>query len=344
MCGRERIRCMNSDIAATLLTRAEEVTPGIRGLDGKAALAELEASYGDLVSALEWFVEHGHADEALRLCSSLAAFWMATKRLEEGARWLDRALAVPGGDDALRGRASFDAGMLAFWMGDDEDSTTLHEAALELGRRASDPTVTSLALGGLARVALRADAIEDARRLCRDALAAVEGTDDRVGRGGALHVLGVAAQMSGDLLEARERMAERLALMRELGNYVGISSEAGNLSAVERQLGDLDRAEALAREALDIASRRGDEMMMPWMLNGLAAVAAERGDHERAATMLGAADAMLEEQGAAWPPDERVHYERTVANLIEASGAEAYADARAAGRGMSSSEAVEFAL
>ena len=88
-----------------------------------------------------------------------------------------------------------------------------------------------------------------------------------------MHVLGVAAQMAGDLLEARDLMSQRIAIGRETGNFATVSSEAGNLSMVERQLGNLDRAEALAREALDIDCRRGDDMSVPWKVNGLAAVA-----------------------------------------------------------------------
>jgi len=335
---------VDEQAASSLVNVAEDAGRGLRGLEAKAAFERLEHRYGDLLAALEWFVSRRRTDEALRLAASLTPFWTATKRLDEGSDWFDRVLALPAGDEVARGRASFEAGMLAFWKGDDERSSTLHGRALELGRRARDATVTALALGGLARVALRASDIDEARRLCREALAVSEGTDDRAGRSGALHVLGVAAQMAGDLVEARELMTERLALMRELGNYAGISSEAGNLSMVERQLGNLERADGLAREALEIDDRRGDDLPMPWKLNGLAAVAAERGELERAATLIGAAEAMLETQGAAWPPDERPHYERTVTLLGEAMGPPAFERARAAGRSMSSRETVDFAL
>src|SRR5437764_10014167 len=111
-----------------------------------------------------------------------------------------------------------------------------------------------------------------------------------------------------------------MALARELGSYAGVATEAGNLSMVERQLGNLDRADALAREALDIARQREDEWLFPYALNGLAAVAVERGELERAATLIGAAEAMMEAQGAAWPPDERPHYEHTVAKLADEMG------------------------
>ena len=159
-----------------------------------------------------------------------------------------------------------------------------------------------------------------------------------------MHVLAVAAQMAGDFLEARELMSQRIALAREMGNLATVSVEAGNLSMVERQLGNLEQAEALAREALSIDYRRGDELAIPWKLNGLAAVAADRGDWERAAMLIGAADVTMEAAGGAWPPDERVHYERTVATLDRAMGPAAFERARAVGHSMSTAEAVDFAL
>jgi tetratricopeptide (TPR) repeat protein len=268
---------------------------------------------------------------------------MATKRLDEGSEWFDRTLALSRDDDAHRGRALFDAGYLAFWHGNYEHSASLQNQALEVGHQTNNPSVTALALVGLARIALRTD-VEEARRLCREALSVTEGTEDNVGRSSAMHVLGVAAQMAGDFIEAREVMSRRIALAREMGNLATVSSEAGNLSMVERQLGNLDQAEALSREALDIAYRRGDELAIGWMVNGLAAVAADRGEFDRAATLIGVADAAMEAAGGAWPPDELVHYERTVATLTEKMGSTEFERARAAGRSMTMREAMEFAL
>ena len=206
---------------------------------------QFEQQYADLLTAMQWFIEHGRTDESLRLASSLVTFWMATKRLAEG----------------------------------------------------------------LARIALRSHDFDAARRLCREALAVTEGTDDPSGHSSAMHVLGVAAQMAGDFLEARAVMSQRIARARERGNLAPVSSEAGNLSMVERQLGNLDAAEALAREALDIDFRRADELSIPWKVNAMAAVAKDRGEFDRAAALLGVADATMAASGGAWPPDELVHYE-----------------------------------
>lgn len=334
---------MDAGAAESLLNLAERAGPELKGLDSRASFGQLEQQYGDLLAAMQWFIDQGRTDEAIRLANSLAPFWTATKRLEEGSVWFDRTLEPPGNDNAHRGLAFVQAGFLAFWKGEDDRASALYKRALAIGRQIDDPTVTATALTGLARVALRLD-VAEARRLCREALAVTEGTADRLGRSSAIHVLGVAAQMAGDLLEAREWMNERISLAREMGSYAAISMEAGNLSMVERQLGNLERAESLAREALRIYHRRGDEWAMPYGLSGLAAIAAERGEFDRAATLVGAAEAMMKTQGAAWPPDERPHYERTVATLTDAMGSAEFDRVRVAGHSMSSPEAVDFAL
>lgn len=335
---------MDEQTAKSLLSFAETVGPTLRGPEAKALFGQFEQQYGDLLAAMQWFIEDGHTDESLRLASSLVAFWMATKRLAEGSAWFDQVLALPGGDDAHRGRALFDAGYLAFWMGDDTRSSALQNRAVELGRQTNNATVTALALVGLARLALRSHDTDTARRFCREALAVTEGTDDRSGRSSAMHVLGVAAQMAGDFLEARDVMRQRIALAREMGNLATVSIECNNLSMVERQLGNINEAEALSREALDISYRRGDSVAIPWNLNGLAATATAQGEFERAAALIGIADATMEASGGAWPPDELVHYEQTVAALTKAMGSAEFERARAWGRSMPTPEGVNFAL
>jgi tetratricopeptide (TPR) repeat protein len=329
--------------AQALLELAQAAPGALRGPDAKLTVENLDRRYSELRLATEWFIKEGRPDQALLLSSALVPFWLATKRLDEGLAWLDRVLASPGGGHAHRGRALFDAGYLAFWKGDDGRASELYDQALALGRQTNSPTVTALALVGLARVALRTD-VDSARLLCREALSITEGTADREGRSSAMHVLAVAAQMAGDLQEARDMMTRRIALARETGNLATVSMESNNLSMVERQLGNFSEAESLAREALTISSRRGDAMSIAWNLNGLAAVKAGQRDFNRAATLIGAADAAMEAAGGGWPPDELVHYQHTVTTLSETMGPASFDRARSAGRSMSTAEAVEFAL
>jgi hypothetical protein len=113
---------------------------------------------------------------------------------------------------------------------------------------------------------------------------------------------------------------------------------------VERQLGNLARAEQLAGEALQIAERRGDLWLIPYVLNGLAAIAVETGEFERAATLLGAAAALQEQQGNAWPPDEAPHFERSRAAVTQALDHDQLGRAWSAGRRMPSAHAVRHGL
>ena len=292
---------------------------------------------------MQWFIDHGRTDEALRVANALYRFWITKQRFEEGARWFDLVLGSPGGEPHLRGAAFINAGFMPFWLGQDDLAAAHFGRGLEIGRQLGDPPMISQALGGLARVALRTD-VAEGRRLAREALAVSEGAADEPGRSNALHLLGVGAQIAGDLLEARDWMNQRLAIVRATGNEVLIASEASNLSMVERQLGNLDTAEALAREALEIGERNGDQFTKPFAISGLAAIATDRRAFERAATMVGAAEAIMEAQGMAWPPDERPHYERMLATLPHAMGSAEFDRARAAGHSMASSEAVHFAL
>ncbi len=334
---------MDASSAESLLGRAEQAAPGFTGPNAKASLEQIADASDDLLAAIQWFVDTGRTNDALRLANALYRYWITQQRFAEGAIWFDRALASPGGDELIRGKALLNAGFMPFWMGDDARASELFGQALDTGRRLADPSLTSQALSGLARVALRSD-VPDARRLAREALAVSDSAGDEAGRSNALHLLGVGAQIAGDLIEARDWMIQRLALVRATGNEFLIASEACNLSMVERQLGNLTRAEALARETLEIERRTGDRFTMPFAFSGLASIATERGQTGRAATLVGAAEAIMEAQGMAWPPDERPHYERLLAMLPEMMGTAAFAQARSAGRSMVTEDAVAFAL
>jgi len=329
--------------ANSLLAFAEAAVPAMKGPAAKATFAEVDERHGDLRAAIDWFVEHGATDDALKLVNALYPFWIQKQRFEDGWVSYQRALGGAEGDPRLCAAAWINAGFMPFWSGDDERASAAFDRGLELSRELGDQVLESRALGGVIRVALRSD-VAEARRLGRKALALSDRAGNIAGRSDALHLLGVGAQIAGDLGEARDWMRQRLALVREQGNEGLIASEAGNLSMVERQLGNLDDAEVLVREALEIADRRGDDFMKPFALSGFAAIATERGEYRRAAMLVGAAEAIMEAQGAAWPPDERPHYERMLAVLPAAMGAAEFERARAAGRSLPVSEAVTFAL
>ena len=232
---------------------------------------------------------------------------------------------------------------MPFWMGDDAGGSLFLSRRLTI----SSGSRTRRSFWGPSAGCRASHSREPTSRreaTRRRALDVSDAAGDENGRSDALHLLGVGPTIAGDLPEAREWMTQRLSLVRSQGNDFLIASEAGNLSMVERQLGDLDAAEALARESLVTSERSGDRFTPPFIFSGLAAIALERKDHERAATLIGAAESHMEATGMAWPPDERPHYERTLAELQGAMTSDAFARSRSTGAAMSSNAAIDYAL
>jgi hypothetical protein len=242
----------------------------------------------------------------------MTQFWMASKRVDEGMTWLEGALDTGEGSDAGRARGLHDLGYLAFFSGGYDVAERRFAESRELAERAGDRNLVALALAGSARVQLNDDPAASVA-LLREAMAITQDLPDSLGRSSADHVLGVALQLSGDLEGARDVMAERLRHARETGNDFVVFVESANLSMVERKLGNLDAAEALSREALRIVVRKNDQMAIPWVINGLAAVTAAKGSTERAALLLAIAESLLARAGGEWPADEREQYEGTLA-------------------------------
>ncbi|KQY44557.1 tetratricopeptide repeat protein [Cellulomonas sp. Root137] len=334
---------MDAVTAAALLEVAEDARARARQQD-PAANGPVEDRYPAMLEALDWHLAVGQPEAAFRLASALVPFWISTSRIDDGDAWFERALGTGAGDEAARARALYDHGYVVFWTGRYELANQRFTTALALAEAVGDRSLQALVLAGSARVALTTD-VDHAVRLLRQALAVTDGRPDSdPGRSSSLHVLGVALQMSGDLEAAREVMSARLSMGRSTGDEFVVWSESANLSMVERRLGNLERAEELALQSLRISAARGAEMPIAWTLNSLAAVTAAAGDHERAATLLGAAAAMLGRAGGEWPPDEREQHEESLAAVAAALPPDVLDAALARGAGLSVTDGVAYAL
>ena len=333
---------MDAERAAALLAVAIEARAALRRGDNSAVEA-FEGQYADMREAMTWFLDHEQLAEADRFGTALVPFWMATKRIDDGDDWFNRALGDPPPFDARRARAIYDHGYLVFWAGRYELAERRFSEARRLAEAAGDWNVVALTLAGSARVALNDDPAE-AVTLLRRAMDVTKDLPDSEGHSSADHVLGVALQMSGDLEGAREVMTERLSRARSAGNTFVVFVETANLSMVERQLGNLDTAEALSLDAIRYAVSNHDEMSIPWSINGLAAVTAAQGRLERAATLAAIANSLLARAGGEWPPDERAQYEGTLAMVAAGLSPAECQRAQALGSTMSLDEGVAFAL
>jgi predicted ATPase len=86
---------MDARTAEALRDLAEEAGPALARLDRRALLQQLEDRHDELPAAMDWFIEQRRADDATRIATSLAPFWMATRRLDEGLQWFARHARRP---------------------------------------------------------------------------------------------------------------------------------------------------------------------------------------------------------------------------------------------------------
>lgn len=328
---------------ATLIDFAELSSRGLDSVDAAAWHERIAERWDDLQTAYAWLLDTDRANDAARIVLALEKYWMAAGKLGEGRAWLERLLAATALQEHVRARALFCLGMLAFWLGDDETVRRAEADSLRLAQRLSDTDLEALVLSAQARLALRDGDLHGAIALCQHGLRLVDQSRYSRGRSSALHVLSVAAQMSGDLSSAREAMLERLELERGQGSLRLVATECSNLSGVERQLGNLERARERAIEALDIEALQHDVWAIPYSLNQLAAVEVGCGAVERAVVLLGAAARLMDEQGAGWPPDEAPVFQASSDAARHELGAASFDEGRARGASMTLEQAIEFA-
>ena len=160
----------------------------------------------------------------------------------------------------------------------------------------------------------------------------------------AINNLGDLALTTGDYERARPLFEESHALLEARGDTANLARSLFNQGAVALMLGDHRTARARFRDGLALASETGDKEDIAWCLEGLAALAARSGDGERAATMLGAAAALLTQMGADFKPFERQLHETTERQAEALCGPVQHGAARERGTAMPLAEAVDFAL
>ena len=245
--------------AEYFLALAEETNPELKG-SHQRWLEHLEAEHDNLRTALDWTLQPGDRDLALRLGGALMMFWDIRGHYSEGRRWLEKALAqnlcAPA---AVRAKALGCLGRLACQQGDLDRTETACEEGLELVRGVDD--------GGFAGIVLRL-------------------------------VLGMAALMRGDVDRATRLEEESLTLSRKQGDKWAIAASLLNLSIIAQDRGNLEQATRFLEESLVLFRELGNKQGVSWCLVELGYVALSRGDAERGAALTEEAVALLREVGA----------------------------------------------
>jgi predicted ATPase len=224
-----------------------------------------------------------------------------------------------------------------------DEARDLYRQSLEIRRELGDRWGVSVALHNLAVVAEAQKDFANARPLYEEALAAHRELGNQAMVAATLNGLGELLLGQGDAVGALDCQARALAIQRELGDKRGMAFSLRELGRIEAARGDSKGFVHLA-ECIQILESLGDRLGMAVAMEVCAAVSARTEQPERAMKLMGVATAIRE---AIDSPISIVDAELLEADLRgarEALGESRVGDALAAGKGLSTEQAVALAL
>ena len=233
--------------ALHFLALAERAQPGLAGNQQAVWLDRLEPDYANVQAVLDWALEWGEIELAVRLGSALWWFLWLRGHFSE-MRWrLDQALARRTLlSPALLANLLIARGAIASVDGEHERAMEHYQEALEVEREGLEMRQVNQVLRSMA----------------------------------------FALSRRGEYGRATELLNEALALSRETESPAEITSALRGLAKMSLHVRDYEQAEKLYDEALHLGRNHGDRSGVAWALHGLSEVARHREDFDRAAALL----------------------------------------------------------
>ncbi len=241
-------------------------------------------------------------------------------------------------------RSLYDLGNVAGAQGDYARAEAMYTESLSLARNLGDARIIADSLNNLGHVVHQQGDAERAARLLQESLSLARMLGYRQGIARGLFRLGLVERRRGQLDRAVELLEESLGLFRDSGDRGSAAFTLATLGTLAQARGEYDLAAARLKESLHQLKELGQRGSIAKALEGLAALHMARGAAERCARLLGAAEALRESIRTSVPAAERDDYERSLADARTALGDEAFAAARAAGRTLTTEQAIDFAL
>lgn len=184
------------------------------------------------------------------LMAGWAPYWK--RDLEAAGRRFEEALQVarsnPDGDEWAEARALVSLTSIAGPFGTVQESLTLGEQALELGRSIDDPFTIAVAQENVGNSLRRMMRLEEARDLLDQAVQTFRDLDARWELASTLGDRGVVHRLAGRLDAAETDVKEALSLCRQIGEKSLITWTAGELALLMLLRGDRKGARRLVED------------------------------------------------------------------------------------------------
>ena len=232
---------------------------------------------------------------ALQLAVALERYWIKSSPAE-GRVWLRRALELYGARDELRAHALYDATFWAWYRGDHDEARQHGQECLALAQELGSDLYIGQALSGLATVASSErpeGSLAQSLSLFQEAEQHIRAVDDPEALGRLLNNFGSTLYEGGDLVGARAKIEEALALARARNDVWQIGGFLESLAEVEYASGETANAERDWKRVLELSGQLGARDATAYALVGLARLAMADERPERYLRLLGAANNLL---------------------------------------------------
>jgi predicted ATPase/DNA-binding XRE family transcriptional regulator len=333
--------------AGYYLSLADRAGPGLKGPDQVPWLRRLETELDNLRAAIQWSIDHGEVEAVARMGYESWLFWWLHGHLDEGRRWMEKALVSdPGMPDSARARLLLVAGTLAQGRSDWGPARVHLEESLALFRQLDDEEGVAYALAAMGLVDLGKKQYERGLALVEESIDRFLEVGQRWAASPMLSFAAAASLSQGNISRARQSAEKGLSLAREVGARDALYLTLQALATVARAEGDNERAARLFGEGLMLSAEVEDHSSLAYYLQGLAAIAASEDELVRAARLWGTAEALLETTeiiSYAHAPDRSL-YRRQVAAARARLDEAAWEAVWAEGRAMMPQQAVAYAL
>jgi non-specific serine/threonine protein kinase len=213
--------------------------------------------------------------------------------------WLDESLALAGelGDRYFMSGALLFLGILAQYRGEQDRARACHQQALLIQRDLNNTLVQVVILIELGKLDLVAGDAAAAVAHGQETLTLARAQRFAWGEAGALYVLGRAAHIQGRLGRAQRLLDNSLVLYRQQSHAQGVGYTLTALGVLALDTREASRARDYLLEALTVAQRAGEVLLIARLIEELAGLSVRR-DPFRAMTLAGAAAAQRQKLGA----------------------------------------------
>jgi predicted ATPase/class 3 adenylate cyclase len=305
--------------AAWFRSLAAAADAAIRGGDPEEGHVDaLDEVIADLWEAVSFGLGSGDRELVRSIVAALPMYWVMRGRLAEGRSWLERALEIDPTEDDLRRRLFSALATIAALQG---DHVVAVEAADEAARLASEVGGATDRIEHLREQALAALLKNDfaaAEPLYEELLGVSIEVDNGVRTSACRLNLATIANHTEREPRAEALLRENLPFVRARGQSRCEATTLAMMAETSLRLGRAEDAREPARVAAVRSSQIGDDPLLIYSLELVAAAAAEQGDGRLAATILGATDAARERMQLE-PDDDEALVRRLIQERLDPS-------------------------